>query len=100
LERFACLQFIVNFVLLLLLNTICAVLESKPVCLYLFVCYSVGSPLHIGADDTDKIGLNTWKGRKKDECRSRLFGTGPKEEEILVDHAEGRVYRSRNRPTA
>jgi hypothetical protein len=49
LERFACLQFIVNFVLLLLLNTICAVLESKPVCLYLFVCYSVGSPLHMGA---------------------------------------------------
>jgi hypothetical protein len=33
--------------------------------------------------------LNTWKGRKKDERRSRLFGTGPKEEEILVDHAAG-----------
>jgi hypothetical protein len=36
--------------------------------------------------------LNTWKGWKKDECRSRLFGTGPKEEEILVDHAEGGIH--------
>jgi hypothetical protein len=51
-------------------------------------------------EDIDKIGLNTWKGRKKDERRSRLFGTGPKEEEILVDHAEGGIHRSRNRPMA
>jgi hypothetical protein len=28
---------------------------------------------------------------KKDECRSRLFSTSPKEQEILVDHAEGGV---------
>jgi hypothetical protein len=35
----------------------------------------------------DKIGLNMWKGWKKDKCRSRLFGTCPKEEEILIDHA-------------
>jgi hypothetical protein len=46
------------------------------------------------------IGLNTWKGWKKDECQSRLFGTGSKEEEILVDHAEGGIHRSSNRPMA
>jgi hypothetical protein len=51
-------------------------------------------------EDTDKIGLNTWKGWKKDECQSRLFGTGPKEEEILVDHAEDGIHRSRNRQMA
>jgi hypothetical protein len=37
---------------------------------------------------------------EEDECRSRLFGTGPKEEEILVDHAEGGIHRNRNRPMA
>jgi hypothetical protein len=51
-------------------------------------------------EDTDKIGSNTWKGWKKDECRSRLFGTGPKEEEILVDQAEGGIRKSRNRRMA
>jgi hypothetical protein len=29
------------------------------------------------------------KGLKEDECRSRPFGIGPKEEEILIDHADG-----------
>jgi hypothetical protein len=48
-------------------------------------------------EDTDKIGFNTWKGRKKGECRNRLFGTGPKEEEILVDHEKSGIHRSRNR---
>jgi hypothetical protein len=38
--------------------------------------------------DADKIGFSMWKGWTKDECRGRLFGVGPKEEEILVDHAE------------
>jgi hypothetical protein len=28
---------------------------------------------------------------------TRLFGAGLKEEEILVDHAEGGIHRSRNR---
>jgi hypothetical protein len=51
-------------------------------------------------EDINKIGLNTWKGWKKDECRSRFFGTGPKEEEIPIDHAEGGITRSRNRPVA
>jgi hypothetical protein len=40
--------------------------------------------------------LNTWIGWKKDECRSRLFGTDPKEEEILVDQAEGGIHRIRD----
>jgi hypothetical protein len=44
------------------------------------------------------IGLNTWEGWKKNESRSRLFGIDPKEEEILVDNAEGRIHRSRSRP--
>jgi hypothetical protein len=28
------------------------------------------------------------ESRKKDECRSRLFGTGSKEKVIMVDHGE------------
>jgi hypothetical protein len=51
-------------------------------------------------EDIYKLGLNTWKGWKTDECRSRLFDTGPTEEEILVDHAEDGIHRSRNRPMA
>jgi hypothetical protein len=50
-------------------------------------------------EDTDKISLNMWKGWKKDECRSRLLGIGPKEEEILIDDAEDGIHRSRNRPS-
>jgi hypothetical protein len=37
---------------------------------------------------------------KKDDCRSRVFGTRPKEEEILVNHAEGVINKIRNRPSA
>jgi hypothetical protein len=47
-----------------------------------------------------KIDLNMCKGWKKDECRSRLFGISPKEEGILVDHAEGGIHKSRNRQSA
>jgi hypothetical protein len=36
-------------------------------------------------EDTENIGLNMWIGWKKDECRSRLFGIDPKEDEILID---------------
>jgi hypothetical protein len=45
-----------------------------------------------------KIDLNTWKGWKKDECRSRFFGTGPKEEDNLVNHAEVLIHSGRKRP--
>jgi hypothetical protein len=38
--------------------------------------------------------------RMEEGSRSWLFGTGPKEEEILVDHTEGGIHRSRNRPVA
>jgi hypothetical protein len=41
-----------------------------------------------------------WKGWKKDECQSKLFGKHPKEEEILLNNAEGGIHRSRNRPLA
>jgi hypothetical protein len=41
--------------------------------------------------------LNMWKGWRKYECQSRLFGISPKEDEIVVDHAEGGSLRSRNR---
>jgi hypothetical protein len=44
-------------------------------------------------EDRKKI---MWKGWKKEECRSRLFGIGPKEEEILIDNAEDGIHRSRN----
>jgi hypothetical protein len=33
------------------------------------------------------IGLNMWE--EWNACRSRIVGVVPKEEEILVDHAEG-----------
>jgi hypothetical protein len=48
--------------------------------------------------DTDKIGMNMWIGWKKVECLNRLFGIGPKEEGILIHHAEGKIHRSWNRP--
>jgi hypothetical protein len=51
-------------------------------------------------EDADKIGLIMWKGWKKDECRSGVFGISQKEEEILVDHAEGGIHKSRYRPSA
>jgi hypothetical protein len=51
-------------------------------------------------EETYKIGLNMWKGWNKNECRIRLFGIGPKEEDILVDHAEIGIHRGRNRPWA
>jgi hypothetical protein len=51
-------------------------------------------------EDIDKTGSNTWEGWKKDECRNKLFGAGPKEEQILVDHAEVGIHRNRNRPMA
>jgi hypothetical protein len=41
--------------------------------------------------------LNTWKGWKKNECRSRFFGTGPEEEENLINHAEFVIHRGRKR---
>jgi hypothetical protein len=51
-------------------------------------------------EDTDETGVNMWKGRKKDEHQSRLFHVGLKEEEILVDHTEGGIRRSRGKPSA
>jgi hypothetical protein len=50
-------------------------------------------------ENRDKIGLCTWIGWEKDEGRSRFFDIGPKEEEILVDHEEVGVYRSRKKPS-
>jgi hypothetical protein len=41
-----------------------------------------------------------WKRWKKDVCRSKLFGINPKEEEILVDHAEYGIHRSWKKPSA
>jgi hypothetical protein len=43
--------------------------------------------------------LNTWEGWKKGESRSRLFDIGPKEEDILGDHAEVGVHKSWKRPS-
>jgi hypothetical protein len=48
-------------------------------------------------ENRDTTGLNVWKGRKKDKCRSRLFGTDPMEEEILLDHGKGGINKSRKR---
>jgi hypothetical protein len=50
--------------------------------------------------DTDKIGLNMCIGWNKVESWKRLFGVGPKEEGILVDHTEDGIHRSWNRPLA
>jgi hypothetical protein len=36
----------------------------------------------------------------KEERRRRLFVISPKEEQILVDHPECGIHRSRNRPSA
>jgi hypothetical protein len=46
------------------------------------------------------IGVNIWKGWKRDDYRSILFGIGPEEEEILVDQAEDGIHRGQNRPSA
>lgn len=41
-------------------------------------------------------GLNTWKVNK-DKGKSRLFGTDPKEEEILLDHGKDGINKSQKR---
>jgi hypothetical protein len=50
-------------------------------------------------EGTDKIELNMWKERRETECPGRLFGIGPKEEEVLVYHAESEIHRTRKRPS-
>jgi hypothetical protein len=53
-----------------------------------------------GQANTDKTALNRLRGHKKDKCQSSLFGTVPYEKEILVDYAQHRINRSRNRLSA
>jgi hypothetical protein len=48
------------------------------------------------------VGKNTIPWRVNETINFSLKNqiSGPKEKEILVDHAEGGVHRSRNRPMA
>lgn len=52
-----------------------------------------------GKEYADKIGLSMQKGWKKDEYRRKFFDIGPKEEQILVDHAKIVTPRSRKKPS-